>query len=145
MGGAKIRVPAIDGWFRMDDAAPALLGARCRSCGTVYFPKEPACRNPECGGSDLDETALSRRGTLWSWTDNRYAPPPPFVAKQPFEPYVVAAVELAAEKMVVLGQVVPGADTRSFRVGQEMELTLGTLFEDDGNEYVVWKWRPVAA
>lgn len=145
MGGAKTRVPAIDGWFRMDDAAPCLLGARCRSCGTVTFPKETACRNPACGSADLEEAALSRAGRLWSWTDNRYSPPPPFVAKEPFEPYVVAAVELAAEKMVVLGQVVSGVDATRFRVGQEMELVLGTLFEDDANEYVVWKWRPVAA
>ena len=27
----------------------------------------------------------------------------------------------------------------------EMELVLDTLFEDDENEYVVWKWRPAAA
>ena len=26
----------------------------------------------------------------------------------------------------------------------EMELVLDTLYEDDENEYVVWKWRPVA-
>ncbi len=145
MSGAKTRVPAVEGWFRMDGAAPCLLGARCRACGTVYFPKEPFCRNPGCGGSDLEETPLSRRGRLWSWTDNRYAPPPPFVAKQPFEPYTIAAVELEAEKMVVLGQVASGADTSAFRVGQEMELVLDTLFEEGANEVVVWKWRPVAA
>ncbi len=145
MGGAKKRLPAIEGWFRMDGEAPSLLGVRCRTCRTVYFPKEAFCRNPGCGTSELEETPLSRRGRLWSWTDNRYAPPPPFVAKDPFEPYTVAAVELDAEKMVVLGQVVPGVDAASFRVGQEMELVLGALFEDEANEYVVWKWRPVAA
>jgi hypothetical protein len=30
-------------------------------------------------------------------------------------------------------------------VGQPMELTLGTLYEDDENEYIVWKWKPAAA
>ena len=25
-----------------------------------------------------------------------------------------------------------------------MELVLDTLYEDDDNEYVVWKWRPAA-
>ena len=26
--------------------------------------------------------------------------------------------------------------------GLEMELVLGTLYEDDANEYLIWKWRP---
>jgi hypothetical protein len=26
-----------------------------------------------------------------------------------------------------------------------MELVLGTLFEDDENEYKIWKWRPADA
>jgi uncharacterized protein len=53
-------------------------------------------------------------------------------------------VELDAEKMVVLGQVVPGIAARDLEVGQEMELVLGTLYEDDDSEYLVWKWKPVA-
>ena len=39
----------------------------------------------------------------------------------------------------------PKVDPKSIEVGQEMELTLATLYEDDENEYVVWKWKPVAA
>ncbi len=27
--------------------------------------------------------------------------------------------------------------------GMEVELVLDTLYEDDDNEYVVWKWQPV--
>jgi hypothetical protein len=29
-------------------------------------------------------------------------------------------------------------------VGAEVELVLDTLYEDDDNEYLVWKWRPLA-
>ena len=29
-------------------------------------------------------------------------------------------------------------------VGMEMELVLGTLYEDEDTEYTMWKWRPVA-
>ena len=47
--------------------------------------------------------------------------------------------------MVVLGQVVPEVGIEDLEAGMEMELVLGTLFEDDENEYLVWKWRPVAA
>ena len=44
-----------------------------------------------------------------------------------------------------LGQLADGFDPKSLEVGQEMELSLATLYEDDENEYIVWKWKPVAA
>jgi uncharacterized OB-fold protein len=142
---AETRIPAVEGWLTLDPAAPRLLGARCRACGSVFFPKQTAsCRNPGCGGRELDELPLSRRGTLWSYTDNRYAPPAPYVAADPFVPYAVAAVELADEKMVVLGQVAPGVRVEDLEVGMEMELALGTLYRDEQHEYVIWHWKPAA-
>ncbi len=45
--------------------------------------------------------------------------------------------------MVVLGQLAPGVDAGSLDVGMEMELVLDTLYADDENEYIVWKWKPV--
>jgi uncharacterized OB-fold protein len=65
------------------------------------------------------------------------------VAGDPYEPFCIAAVELANEKMVVLGQVVPGVSAEQLSVGTDMELVLDTLYEDDEHEYIVWKWRPV--
>ncbi len=142
----KTRIPAVEGWFRMDPEDPRLLGTRCRSCETYFFPAETVyCRNPRCGGTEFEEVPLSRRGTLWSFTNNCYPPPAPYVAPEPFEPYAIAAVELAEEKMVVLGQVVPGVGVDELEAGMEMELVLDTLSEDDDHEYVVWKWRPVAS
>ncbi len=142
----KTRIPAVEGWFRMDPEDPRLLGTRCRSCETYFFPAETVyCRNPRCGGTVFEEVPLSRRGTLWSFTNNCYPPPAPYVAPEPFEPYAIAAVELAEEKMVVLGQVVPGVGVDELEAGMEMELVLDTLSEDDDHEYVVWKWRPVAS
>ena len=81
---------------------------------------------------------------MWSYTTNHYTPPAPYVSPDPFVPYTVAAVELAEEKLVVLGQVDAGIDPADLRVGAEVELAVGTLYEDDDHEYVVWKWRPVA-
>jgi uncharacterized protein len=140
------RVPAVEGWFTLDDAAPQLLGTRCKACGTYFFPREEAfCRNPRCAGSEFEDVPLSRRGKLWSFTDNRYPPPRPYVAPDPFEPYAVAAVELEHEKMVVLGQVVKGVGCDRLRAGMEMELALETLYQDGENDVVIWKWRPLQA
>ena len=143
MAPAKARVPAVEGWFTLDANNPQLLGTRCKACGTYFFPKETSfCRNPHCAGTEFEEVPLSARGKLWSFTDNRYAPPKPYMAGDPFEPYAVAAVELEREKMVVLGQVAKGVGCDQLRAGQDMELVLDTLYEDASNEYLVWKWRP---
>jgi uncharacterized OB-fold protein len=142
---ARQRIPAVEGWFREGPDGPRLLGSRCHDCGSVFFPRQAgACRNPECLGATLEEVPLSARGRLWSFTNNCYAPPPPYVAPEPFSPYAIAAVELEAEKMVVLGQVVPDVSVDQLRVGMEMELVIDTLFEDDEREVRVWKWRPAA-
>jgi len=145
MASAKTRVPAVEGWFTTGDGTPALLGSRCRGCGTYAFPREALfCRNPDCDGEGFDDVELSARGRVWSYTDARYTPPAPYVAADPYVPFCIAAVELAAEKMVVMGQVVPGVTVDDLTVGTEVELVVDVLYEDDDHEYLVWKWRPVA-
>ena len=142
---AKPRVPVIDGLFREEpDGSARLLAGRCPRCGASFFPKQWSfCRNPACTGDALDDVELSTRGTLWSFTDNRFAPPPPYRAPEPFEPYGVAAVELAAEQMVVLGQLARGTDISALAAGREMELVVEPLYETDDEVRTVWKWRPV--
>lgn len=134
------RVPAIEGWFTMDPENPALLGTRCTTCGSYFFPTERQfCRNPRCTGEIFDDVELSRRGTVWSYSENQYEPPAPYVAPDPFVPYTVAAVELADEGIVVMGQV--AGDTSNLEVGSAVELVLDTLFEDEDGEHIVWKWK----
>jgi uncharacterized protein len=141
---AKTRVPAVEGWFTLDEAQPRLIGSRGAETGSFFFPKNLAfSRNPAAPTEELEEVQLGRRGRVWSFTTNHYPPPSPYVAPEPFEPYTIVAVELPDERMVVLGQLAEGADPDRLRVGAEVELVLGTLYEDDEHEYVVWKWRPV--
>lgn len=156
---AKTRVPAIEGWFTMppeDAEFPAdgsgltgitLLGTRCSGSGTYFFPPERTMsRAPGHADAALEDVTLSTSGTLWSYTDAQYQPPEPFVApSDPYQPYCLAAVELAEEKLVVLGQVVAGVGVDDLTVGMPMELVADVLNEDDENTYVVWKWRPVAS
>lgn len=141
------RVPAIEGWFTLDPDAPHLLGTQCATCHTVFFPREEQmCRNPACRGTDLEETELSRTGTVWSYTNAGYQPPDPYVpVTDPHEPFTIAAVHLAAEQMVVLGQVVAGVGVDDLHTGMEMELVIDTLFTEVGIDHLVWKWRPTDA
>jgi uncharacterized OB-fold protein len=143
----RTRVPAVEGWFTLgDEGAPALLGSRCTACGTYAFPAETQfCRNPDCVSQEFETVALSRRGRIWSYTDARYQPPPPYVAADPYVPFCLAAVELAAEKLVVMGQVTAGVTVDDLKVGDEVELVIDTLYADEDSDYLVWKWQPVSA
>ena len=136
---AKVQEALLPGWYTLDPDKPHLLGTRCKSCGTYYFPKQSTfCRNPACNGETFEEVQLSRTGKLWSWTNACYKPPEPFVANEPYEPFAIAAVELDREKMIVLGPVARGVGVEKLKSGMTMELKLEAL--DDGK--LTWKWAP---
>lgn len=143
-------VPAIEGWFTTDEE-PHLLGNRCTTCGTVFFPRLATsegsggfCRNPACRGREFEETKLSRRGKVWSYTDAQYQPPAPYLSStDPYVPFALAAVELADEQLVVLGQLASGCTVDDVEVGTEVELVVEPAYELDGETHLIWKWRPV--
>jgi uncharacterized OB-fold protein len=136
--------PAIDGWWEIDDAGSThLIGGKCPRCASYVFPPRVTnCPNPACDSEALEPVALSRRGTVWSYTENRYAPPPPYPSQDPFEPFAIAAVELADEGLIVLGKVVGATRADDLEVGMELELTTETLYTDDkGVEHLTYAWR----
>ena len=138
-------VPAVEGWFTVDDE-PCLLGVQCADCDTIVFPpRAGSCPNPACSGTQLDPAPLGRTGRIWSYTTNHYPPPEPSIAPDPFVPYTVAAVELVDEQLVVLGQMADGTDPDCLKVGQEVELVVETLFATEETDHLVWRWRPVGA
>jgi uncharacterized OB-fold protein len=138
------QVPAIEGWFTTGDE-PRLLGSQCKSCRTYFFPKESMfCRNPGCQSTEFQEVPLSRVGTVWSFSEHHYKPPAPYIADEPFEPYTIAAVELAEEKIVVLGQVAKGVPHADLKAGMKVELVVERIYDIDDVEHTVWKWRPLA-
>ena len=135
--------PAIAGWFR-EQPEPALLGSRCTQCGTIAFPKaSDFCGNPACDGVEFEELPLSNRGTVWSYTDAQYQPPPPYIpSSDPYVPFALAAVELP-EGLTVLGQLADGYGVRDVKVGSPVELVIETVYADDQGERTIWRWKPV--
>ena len=139
-------VPAVEGWFTTG-AEPHLVGTKCTTCGTVFFPRASGfCRNPDCRGRDFEDVALARTGKVWSYTDAQYQPPPPYIpATDPYEPFALAAVELADEQIVILGQVAKGFGVQDLKVGAPVELVVEPLYEVDGVEHLMYRWKPVPA
>ncbi|MFC5219344.1 Zn-ribbon domain-containing OB-fold protein [Streptomyces coerulescens] len=135
----------VAGWFTGDGEDFRLIGTRCSVCTSVFFPREDAhCRNPACPGGDLEEVRLSPRGRVWSFTDSHYRPPSPYVTNPelPWEPCTLIAVELESERLVVLGQAVPGVTVADLTVGMEVEVVPGVLHEDAEMIWTTWQWRP---
>jgi uncharacterized OB-fold protein len=100
---------------------PVLLGSECSQCGTVSFPRQAAC--PRCTSTEVLERRLARRGTLWSWTIQRFRPKsPPYTGPEEFEPFGVGYVELPGEVRVEAR--LTESDPGRLRIGMEMELTL---------------------
>lgn len=144
--------PLVEGWFTTGEE-PRLLASRCTTCSNVVFPPVSAdagaaafyCRNPACDGEEHDSVELSRRGTVWSYTDAQYQPPAPYVpAGDPYQPFALAAVELP-EGLVVLGQVADGYGVADLSVGAPVELVVETLHADETGARTTYRWKPVSA
>ncbi len=140
----KVAALGAEGWFTLS-GEPTLLGSRCSTCGTFTFPRRNGwCPNPTCRGTELVDTPLSRTGRIWSYTDAQYQPPAPYICPaEVFEPFAIAAVELANEGLVIVGQLTPGVTVDDVHVGDDVELVVETLYSDDENDYQVWRWQPV--
>lgn len=142
----KPRQPAVAGWFDTVGDRCRLIGTRCARCATVFFPRRDAfCGNPHCAGTEFDEIELSDRGVVWSYTSVNYQPPEPFVTdpNAEWEPYVLLAVELEAERMLVLGQAPPGVTVADVEVGMPVRITSAVLYEEGGTVYTTWNFAPL--
>jgi uncharacterized OB-fold protein len=133
-------VPIAEGLFTWPSASPQLIASRCAACQEVAFPAQASC--PACTGEKVEEILLSRRGELWTWTIQRFPPPPPFIgdAKR-FEPYGVGYVELP-EGVRVEARLTT-ADPAELAIGQTMELVIEQFAEgDDGQSLMTFAFAP---
>jgi uncharacterized OB-fold protein len=77
---------------------------RCAACGTVRFPRMPAC--PFCGDDRSDDVEASGGGTVYSWVRVHRAADPAFAGEVP---YAIFAVDLD-EGPRVFGRLDPPAE-----------------------------------
>jgi len=136
----KKKVPLIEGLFTWPSDKPQLIASRCKKCGALFFPKVPYCGNPDCpkDKANMELVNISNTGTIYTYTIHNYAPAIPF-KMDPFKPYGVAMVDVL-EGLRVLGMT---TTIEGLKIGQKVEMTVGTLYEDTENAYITWMWKPV--
>ena len=134
------RVPIEAGFFTVPDdpgERPRLLGSRCPSCGEHLFPRRFVCAR--CLHEGCEDVVLGPTGTLWTWT---YVHVPLFAKRDvPVDGYGVGQVDLPEGPRV---QAILTGGPEDFEIGMDLELDLETLrVEDDGDEVVIFRFRPV--
>jgi uncharacterized OB-fold protein len=135
-------VPVAEGLFTETPDGPRLLGSKCASCGTPYFPRSAVCHNPECSESKMEDASFGPRGTLWSVAIQNYPPPLPARYEEPYTPYALGMVDMP-EGLRVLGRISTD-DPEGVQVGSQVELILERLYlDEDGNDVITWKFRPI--
>lgn len=132
-----------DGLFEWPSDEPRMHASRCEDCSFITFPAQGAC--PSCGGDAVSPTLLSRTGTLWTWTRQRFQPKnPPYIGREPakeFEPYGVGFVELPEGRIEAR---LAGPVDQELHIGMPMELTVVPFAsDDDGTEILTYAFRPV--
>lgn len=132
MRGAHLRLP--------DDPKepPSLEGSRCPQCGATFYPPRYVCL--ACYREGLETVALSRRGTVYTFTVGRMAPPRALVQA----PYVIAQVRLPEN--VIVATVLTDVEPEKVRIGMPVELVVEKVTVDaEGNDVMAFKFRPADA
>jgi uncharacterized OB-fold protein len=113
-----------------------LIGGRHRASGRMVFPL------PQDKAS-YERVELPPRGTLWSYTVQRFPPKsPPYRGEGPFQPFGLGYVELPGA-LIVASRLTEIDDTE-LRLGLPVELTTTVLRHDeDGTAVYTYAFRPV--
>lgn len=121
-----------------DGTEGVLLGRKCQDCGETFFGQPRFCL--KCTSGDLKPVELGREGVVATYTIVRQAPP----GWQGDVPYILATVKLP-EGPSIASEVVDCAE-EDIKIGMPVEMTFRVGGKDkDGNEVVVYKWRPSSA
>lgn len=109
-------------FWRLQKSRYTLMGTRCRTCNTTYFPPKGFCPSCRRKGA-VEEFQFSGEGEIVSHTTIR-VPPEGF---ENYTPYVVAIIMLN-EGAAISGQVI--GDPSEIAIGMKVRPVFRKLQED---------------
>ncbi|MBP1609380.1 MAG: hypothetical protein H6Q04_1615 [Acidobacteria bacterium] len=121
-----------EGLYKETPEGIVLVGNKCPKCGGAFFPKAEFCTR--CLNRELEEMVLSKRGKLYSYTITRVP-----VAKYPV-PHAIGMITLP-EKVRITAPLVVG--DRDFKIGDEMEMEITTLWSEVDRDVIGYKFKAV--
>lgn len=121
----------------LPDGGPVLLAGRDRSDGRLVFPLP-------LDVDRFDRIELPDRGSLWSFTIQRFRPKsPPYAGPEAFQPYAVGYVALG-DAIIVESRLV-GAAFEDLRIGMALRLTLEPFVLATGETRLTYAFTPEAS
>lgn len=123
------------GLVEFDEGRPYLVGGRRKRDGKIVFPLPGGAE-----AANFESVRLSDRGTLWSYTVQRFRPKsPPYAGdddERSFKPYALGYIELPGQ--VIVEARIETSDFAALKIGQPMALTL-QRFRDDNTQTYAFK------
>ena len=133
------KVPVYPNIWEEEGGAVYLVGSSCTSCGEVYFPPKEIQVCSHCQSDQLQPIRFSREGVILSFTTVHQKPAGGYY-KGPV-PFHYALVELP-EGVIVQTHLIH-VNPEHLKIGDKVEVVLDTLFEDEGQEIIAYKFQPV--
>ncbi len=124
-------------YWRLKKPRYRLIGTKCTTCGSLYFPPRPVCLKCRKRGS-LTDYQFSDQGKIVSWTVIHIAP-------EGFEsqaPYAVGIIELEGG-VRVSGQILGPID--KIEIGKNVQAVFRRIYEDGDSGLIHYglKWQIV--
>lgn len=140
MSKARVRVPIKAGYFTVPEspeAPPEVMCTRCQDCGEYFFPRRLVCA--KCLSRKTADVQVPARGTLYSFT---FVHMPLFGSMriEHMEGYGVGQIDLPEGPRL---QVPLAGKKDDFRVGMSLVGELDALREENGQELVIIRFKPV--
>ena len=116
------------------DVPPRLIGGRNRRTGRIVFP----CPDSE----DFEPHPLSREGSLWSYTIQRFRPKsPPYEGPEDFRPWALGYVALPGETIVEARLI--NVAFEDLAIGMPLRFTLAALDDEAEQPRAIPAFEPV--
>jgi uncharacterized OB-fold protein len=124
-------------YWRLQKHKYNLIGTRCVTCNSLYYPPKSFC--PKCRRKGkIEDYRFGNRGKILSYTVIRI-PPEGF---EKFTPYAIALIELE-EGEKISGQIV--GDVSKVEIGRRLETVFRKITEDGSGGLIHYglKWKIV--
>ena len=133
--------PIADNLVTTGPEGPCLVGGRRKSDGRIVFPMPTGTE-----GENFEPVPISRRGTLWSYTVQRFRPKsPPYNGAdddRSFKPFALGYVELPGQ--VIVETRITTDDPSKLKIGMPMEFTLAEFPRASGDTVLTYAFAPKA-
>ena len=119
---------------RQGDSLSALVGSKCRTCGTPQYPKQRVCVNPECGTIDqMEDYPFSDKiGSVKSFTGDHLA-----FSIDP--PAIYGLIDFDGGGRLYLD--ITDGDLETLEVGAAVKMTYRRRYTDKRRGVIAYYWK----